>query len=74
MIPLLGEYFFEDWEKIAAVLGDADSDDRPIKGGFLNRHPLKAPPGREDADDQARFRWEIRSENEGFDYTKLTKA
>ena len=74
VIPLLGEYFFEDWEKIAAVLGDADSDDGPIEGGFLKRSVLKPPPGREDADDLPRFRWEVRSEDEGFDYTQLTKA
>ena len=74
VIPLLGEYFFEDWEKIAAVLGDADSDHGPIEGGFLKRSVLKAPPGREDADDLPRFRWEVRSEDEGFDYTQLTKA
>ena len=45
VIPLLAEYFFEDSEKIAAVLGDAASHDEPIEGGFLNRSPLKAPPG-----------------------------
>jgi hypothetical protein len=41
----LAEYFFEDWGKIAAVLGDLETHDRPIKGGFLNRSVLKAPPG-----------------------------
>ena len=45
VIPLLAEYFFEDAEKIAAVLGDAASHDGPIEGGFLNRSLLKAPPG-----------------------------
>ena len=73
VIPLLAEYFFEDWGKIAAVLGDAASHDRPINGGFLNRSVLNAPPGIEDGDDLPRFRWEVRSENEGFDYTGLTE-
>ena len=45
VIPLLAEYFFEDLEKIAAVLGDAASHDDEIAGGFLNRSMLKAPPG-----------------------------
>ena len=66
VIPLLAEYFFEDWGKIAAVLGDAASHDRPINGGFLNRSVLNAPPGFEDGDDLPRFRWEVRSENEGL--------
>ena len=74
VIPLLAEYFFEDWGKVAAVLGDAASHDGQIEGGFLNRSVLKAPPGLEDGDDLPRFRWEVRSEDEGFDYTALTEA
>ena len=74
VIPLLAEYFFEDSEKIAAVLGDAASHDGSIKGGFLKRSVLKAPPGLEDGDDLRRFRWEVRSEDDGFDYTGLTEA
>ena len=74
VIPLLTEYFFEDWEKVAAVLGDAASHDRPVEGGFLNRSVLKAPPGVEDGDDLSRFRWKIRSEEEGFDYRRLTES
>ena len=73
VIPLLAEYFFEDWGKIAAVLGDAASHDKQFKGGFLIRSVLKAPTGLEDGDDLPRFRWEIRSEDEGFDYTRLTE-
>ena len=73
-IPLLAEYFFEDWEKIAAVLGDAASHDGSITGGFLNRSVLKSPPGLEDGDALPRFRWEVRSEDEGFDYSRLTEA
>ncbi|MDE2822202.1 MAG: AAA family ATPase, partial [Chloroflexota bacterium] len=74
VIPLLTEYFFEDWEKVAAVLGDAASHDGPIKGGFLNRAVLKAPPGIEDGEELGRFRWTIRTEDEGFDYEGLTGA
>ena len=74
VIPLLAEYFFEDSEKIAAVLGDAALHDGPIKGGFLKRSVLKAPPGLEDGDDLRRFRWEVRSEDDGFDYSGLTEA
>ena len=74
VIPLLAEYFFEDWGKIAAVLGDAAADDRVIDGGFLKRSVLKAPPGLEDGDDLPRFRWEIHSEKEDFDYTALTEG
>ena len=73
VIPLLAEYFFEDWGKIAAVLGDAASHDGAIKGGFLERSVLKAPPGLEDGDDVPRFRWQVRSKEEGFDYTGLTE-
>ena len=69
VIPLLAEYFFENWGKIAVVLGDADSHDGPITGGFLKRSVIKAPPGFEDGDDLPRFRWEVRSED--FDYTGL---
>lgn len=35
VIPLLQEYFFEDWGRIRAVLG----------GGFIAERTLKAPPG-----------------------------
>lgn len=71
VIPLLAEYFFEDWAKIAAVLGDLESHEGPINGGFLKRSILKAPPGLEDGDAVPRYRWEVRSVDEGFDYGKL---
>ena len=74
VIPLLKEYFFEDSEKIAAVLGDTAPHDGQIMGGFLNRSVLKAPVGVEDGDAYPRFRWEVRSNDDGFDYTRLTSA
>ena len=71
VIPLLAEYFFEDWTRIAAVLGDLEPHEGRISGGFLKRLILKAPPGLDDGDAVPRFRWEVRSEVEGFDYVKL---
>ena len=74
IIPLLAEYFFEDWEKIAAVLGDVAPDDKDFEGNFFNRSVLRSPLAVEEGDDVPRFRWEIRSGKEEFDYTRLIEA
>ena len=74
VIPLLSEYFFEDWAKVAAVLGDLELGDGEIRGGFLNRSVLVAPPGLEGEETATRFDWQVRSEDEGFDYEKLLDA
>jgi 5-methylcytosine-specific restriction protein B len=71
VIPLLAEYFFEDWAKIAAVLGDLETHDRDISGGFLKRTTLKAPPGLDNGEALPRFRWTVRSVEQGFDYSRL---
>ena len=62
VIPLLAEYFFDDWAKVAAVLGDADSDE--YDGSFLKCTKLNAPPGY----NNERFRWELRTE---FNYREF---
>ena len=73
VIPLLAEYFFEDWSKVAAILGDARADESAFVGGFMRREILTPPPGLEDHGDSAvRFRWSLRSQDEGFDYAGLT--
>lgn len=58
VIPLLAEYFYEDWSKVALVLGDADAD-RP--GRFLDRAELKPPAGLTFEGGDVRWRWTVRS-------------
>ena len=56
VIPLLAEYFYEDWRKVALVLGDAEG-----QGGFLDRQLLKAPDGfGADGEALERYRWTVR--------------
>jgi 5-methylcytosine-specific restriction protein B len=60
IIPLLQEYFYEDWSKVALVLGDADG-----AGRFIERKPL-AVPSALGSDDLAedRYRWQVKPEFE----------
>ena len=71
VIPLLAEYFFEDWGKVAVVLGDGDPEGKGKTGGFLRSVVLKRPEGGDDDDESPRIRWEVRSEDEGFYYANL---
>ena len=58
IIPLLQEYFFEDWSRVAAVLGE-----RPGKGGaFLDCRKLKDPTGQ---GGEERESWSVRLDEEG---------
>lgn len=54
VIPLLAEYFYEDWSRIAAVLGDNDGS------RFLEKTELRAPPGFEAEASEPRISWKIR--------------
>lgn len=70
VIPLLAEYFYEDWNKVAAVLGDADEGEGDRTGGFLVRRALQPPAGIGGfAASGPRFRWSVRED--GFEYAKL---
>ena len=64
VIPLLAEYFYEDWAKIRAVLGGSDD--------FVERHPLSPPPGLDDdGTDEARHRWTVRDDFPEAAYDRL---
>lgn len=52
VIPLLQEYFFEDWGRVAAVLGEAKGKG----GGFLVCRKLKDPTGQ---DGEERESWSM---------------
>ena len=65
VIPLLSEYFYEDWSKVAAVLGDGPQG--PSR--FLEARRLDAPPGLA-ADDfgAERLRWRVKDQ---FDFSEF---
>jgi 5-methylcytosine-specific restriction protein B len=57
VIPLLAEYFYEDWHKVALVLGDAEGAER-----FLSRTQLAPPAGMQsDGFSEERWRWQVRN-------------
>lgn len=53
IIPLVAEYFYDDWEKVHAVLGGT--------GDFVEGQPLRPPPGPDDTGENRR-RWTVRKE------------
>ena len=66
VIPLLAEYFYEDWSKVAAVLGDSG---RPGNGRFLEATTLQQPKDLlEDEPDGQKIRWNVRKE---FDWSEF---
>lgn len=72
VIPLLAEYFYEDWSKVAAVLGEATDGEGDREGRFLDRKRLSAPKGLGDDDSgSVRFRWAVRS---AFSYDDFTAS
>jgi 5-methylcytosine-specific restriction protein B len=56
VIPLLTEYFYDDWEKVRLVLGESIDE-----GGFIIRTKLPRPLALSEQDESERFRYAIRT-------------
>jgi hypothetical protein len=65
VIPLLAEYFYEDWSRVAAVLGDAAQG----RSRFLTARVLPVPDGfGSDDAREPRMRWTL---NDRFDLSEF---
>ena len=65
IIPLIAEYFYDDWRKVRAVLGGTDN--------FVHGERLNPPPGLDDdmRTDEERRRWTIRGKFADDAYARL---
>ena len=63
IIPLIAEYFHDDWNKVRAVLGGTDD--------FVQREPLSPPPGLDDDTGEDRYRWTVRDDFTDEAYRRL---
>ena len=65
IIPLLAEYFYDDWMKVRAVLGGTDD--------FVQSERLDPPPGLDDTGEE-RYRWTPREEFADDAYERLVSG
>ena len=66
IIPLIAEYFYDDWTKVQAVLGGG--------GDFVQSRKLSPPPGIEDDAGDDRYRWTIRDTFDDDAYDRLVSG
>jgi hypothetical protein len=67
VIPLLIEYFYENWDRVWQALGEVDGE-----GGFLTRRRLRAVGG-DDEMSTDRFRYTVRNVFDQEAYAHLSK-
>ena len=66
VIPLLAEYFYEDWSKVAAVLGDGNGTAGKY---FLEGKKLLPPAGfMDDELGGEKLRWSVKAD---FDFSEF---
>ena len=53
VIPLIAEYFYDDWSKVRSVLGNTDA--------FIARKSLSLPPGLESEFEEDRYQWSVQT-------------
>ena len=63
IIPLIAEYFHDDWNKVHAVLGGS--------GDFVRRERLPSPPGLDEDTGEERYRWTVLKRFEDGAYNRL---
>ena len=65
IIPLIAEYFYEDWSKVRAVLGGGDQ--------FVKGEKLKRPPALNDDPRDDRYQWTVQDPFPEDAYERLVK-
>jgi 5-methylcytosine-specific restriction protein B len=68
VIPLLTEYFYDDWEKVRQVLGESGDE-----GNFVVRTKLQPPTSLLEESDTERYRYTIRPVFAANAYDHLTQ-
>ena len=66
IVPLIAEYFHDDWNKVHAVLGGS--------GDFVRREQLPSPPDLDEDTGEERYRWTVQDSFEDGAYDRLVSG